>query len=523
METVMSDERDDQPREGGLSDEELARALPGVAARQAPAPSFRQQLEARLGVRGVDGPSPRLSLPRPKARLNRRHAVAVLAFAAGAALVLVVAARPGRNAALAPVTATVPAEEPVVLRAPDGRTAGVAVQSTDRLVVRLELRDGAEVTYWPTSPPRLELAQGFVRLVAGEPVRVRAASDELLIETGADVALELRESPLHQGGPAMRPIWLIPTSAGSGAALTLAVLVASGRVDLLHAGATTATAGTVPPGQVVVRHPEAGATVAPRRVAELEQKVSALKQENGVLAGKLAQKSGVTLDQVRERILGLARTPLGGLLAPGAMTDVLTDLKGLGPAGVEAMIKMLKSPKSSERFLAAKLLEDLSAPAAIGALKEMALTEQEEMNANMASHALAFIDDPAAVPALREIADNSKSWGSQVNALWALCKHGDKKAIDQSLAWVKDQKRSPQARAALGANLMLLPDPELLPIVDQTLKDFGSEQQVALFAAQYYKTAGIPEGRDRLQAMANDPKLSEAARKAAKDALSGTP
>jgi hypothetical protein len=521
METVMSDERDDRPLEAGLSDEELGRALPAVAARQAPSASFRQQLEERLGVRGAGGRLPLIVPPRLKPRLNRRHAVAAaLSFAAGMALVLLVTSRHQQQAALAPATTTVPAEAPVVLRAPDGRSAGVAVQSAGRLVLRMELRDGAEVTYWPASPPRLELAQGFVRLVAGQPLRVRAARDELLIETGADVALELRELPLPQGGPAMRPIWLIPTSAGSGAALTLAVLVASGRVDLRHAGATTAT---VPPGKVLVVHPEAGGTAAPRRVAELEQKVSALKQENGRLAGKLAQKSGVTVDQVRERILGLSRTPLAGLLAPGAMTDVLTDLKGLGPAGVEAMIKMLKSPKSSERFLAAKLLEDLSAPAAIDALKEMALTEQEEMNANMASHALAFIDDPAAVPALREIADNSKSWGAQVNSLWALCKHGDKKAIDQSLAWVKDQKRSPQARAALGANLMLLPDPELLPIVDQTLKDFGSEQQVALFAAQYYKNSGVPEGRDRLQAMANDPKLSEAARKAARDALAGTP
>jgi len=513
----MSDEREDPPEGTTLSDEELGRVLAKVAARQAPAPAFRQQLFERIRARGVDS-IPRVSAPalrRP--RLNRRHGAGALAFAAGVALMLAFA--PGRRQpALAPATTTVPADAPVVLRAPAGRTAGVAVASPRRAVLRLELRDGAEVSYWPTHPPRLDLAQGFVRLSAAEPVRVRAAADELLIDTGADVTLELRE--LQEGGPLMRPLWLIPTSAGSGAALTLAVLVASGHATLHHAGKATAA----PPGQVVVVHPEKGGGAAsPHRVAELEQKVSALKQENGRLAGKLAQKSGVTVDQVRERILRLSREPLAGMLAPGAMTDVLTDLKGLGPAGVEAMIKLLKSPNSSERFLAAKLLEDLSAPAAIDALKQMALSEKEEMNANMASHAIAFIDDPAAVPALREIADTSKSWGSQVNALWALCKHGDKKAIEEALAWMKDEKRSPQHRAALGANLMLLPDPELFPIVDQTMKDFGSEGQVAMFAVQYYKKVGTPEGRDRLQAMANDAKVPEAARKAAKEALAGTP
>jgi hypothetical protein len=509
----MSDEREDQLE--GLSEEELGRVLSKVAARQAPEAAFRQRLVERLRGASVEGP-PRLAVPvPPKPRLNRRHGVAAFAFAAGAALVLALV--PRGPAALAPATTTVPPDAPVVLRAPAGRTAGVVVEAPGRTVLRLELRDGAEVTYWPTRPARLDLAQGFARLAAGEPVRVRAAGDELLVESGADVALELRE--LTQGGPVMRPLWLIPTSAGSGAVLTLAVLVASGRATLHHGETTTAP----PAGQVAISHPERGAAAAPHRVAELEQKVSALKQENGRLAGKLAQKSGVTIEQVRERILGLSRTPLGGLLAPGAMTDVLTDLKGLGPAGVDAMIKLLKSPNSSERFLAAKLLEDLSAPAAIDALKQMALTEKEEMNANMASHALAFIDDPAAVPALREVADNSKSWGSQVNALWALCKHGDKKAIDQALAWMKDEKRPAQTRAALGANLLLLPDPELLPIVDQTVKDFGGAGQVAVFAVQYYKNSGVPEGRERLQAMANDTKLPEAARKAAQEALAGTP
>ena len=50
-----------------------------------------------------------------------------------------------------------------------------------------------------------------------------------------------------------------------------------------------------------------------------------------------------------------------------------------------------------------------------------------------------------------------------------------------------------RGRAALGGSLMLLPDRALLPIVDQTMKDFGSEDQVAVFAVQYYKNSGAPD------------------------------
>ena len=94
----------------------------------------------------------------------------------------------------------------------------------------------------------------------------------------------------------------------------------------------------------------------------------------------------------------------------------------------------------------------------------------------MAGHALALMDDASTVPALREIADANKSWESRVNALWGLCKHGDQRALAESLAFLKDDKQSDQARAALGANLMLLTDPELMPIIDETMKRYGGHR-----------------------------------------------
>jgi HEAT repeat protein len=207
------------------------------------------------------------------------------------------------------------------------------------------------------------------------------------------------------------------------------------------------------------------------------------------------------------------------MLSPGAHAELITDLKGLGPEGVKAMIDLLKSGDEKERFLAANLLEQLNAPAAIPALREAALNDPDKMAGVMAGHALALMDDAGTVPALREIADANKTWESRVNALWGLCKHGDERALAESLAMLKDDKVSDDHKAALGANLMLLTDPELMPIIDETLRRFAGNEQVAALAVNYYDSVATPEARARLEAMANDAKLAEAVRKQAREAL----
>jgi hypothetical protein len=407
-----------------------------------------------------------------------------------------------------PVSRTLAGDAAALLRAPPGRQVAVVLGSEQRPLARVELRDGAEVTYRP-GPPELQLARGFLRVLATAPLAVRAGDEVLLVEAGSDVAFELTGT--IEGEKDMRTLWLVPTSAVSGAALTLAVLVAQGRVALSQ--------GPVPTGEVVVLHPAEQAPPPQRRVADLEKKVSALQQENGRLAGQLARRKGVTIASVRERIARMkAGSPIG-LHAPPALADLLTDLKGLGEEGVKAMIELLKSGDEKERFLAANMLEQLNTPAAIPALREAALTDKDKMTGVMAGHALALMDDAATVPALREIADAGKTWESRVNALWGLSRHGDQKAIAESLAFLKDDKQPNQARAALGANLMLLSDPELIPIIDETVRRYGSNEQVATMAVTYYKNVGTAEARSRLEAMVNDAKLAEAVRKAAREAL----
>ena len=427
---------------------------------------------------------------------------------------------------LAPIGTRLSIDAPVHLRAPVGRCVGVELSG-----LRLELRDGAEVAFRPEDLPTLELVSGFVRVAlaagSGTSTRVRAGDRELQIHpeptsrssccTSPRFEAEARVHADAERGKRMRNVWLVPGSALSGAGLTLAVLVAQGRV----AFSTPPQPPSLPAGEVMVLRSDDGPHDTPHRLAQLEQKVTALRTENGRLAGQLARSKGVTVASVLERISGLKRTSLAGMLVPGAMAELVTDLKGLGDEGVQAMIKLLQSPDDKERFLAANLLEQLNSPASIPALRQAALTDKDKMPAVMASHALALMEDAATVPALREIVAADKSWESRVNALWGLAKHGDQKAIAESLAIMKDAKQPEQLRGALGGNLLLLTDPELLPIADETVRQFAQVEQVGMLAVEYYKTVGTAEARSRLEAMASNGKLAEPVRKAASEALRG--
>jgi hypothetical protein len=552
------------------NDQRLGELLPAVAARQTPDPAFRARLEQALGL-GPEAAAPPArngvaaaaaasgaaasrasrargdaghttpareaatvivtppARPRPSAGGRRRLLAAALSFPAAAAAVWMLAPR---LPPLAPPTQRLAADAPVRLCAPAGRSAGAEVAA----VARLELRDGAEVAYQPAGGAHarasFELADGYLRVAtprsAPAPVEVHAAGHRFEMAPGADAAFELRRLTAHAGAGAdtlkgehdMRPLWLIPTSAVSGGALTLAVLVLQGRVAL--SGVPAGAAAAPPPGQVMVLRPEGEAAEAaggPRRVADLEQKVAALRQENGRLAGQLAKSKGVTVESVLERIGRLKNASMAATFSPGTVTDLVTDLKGLGDEGARGLVGLLESSDPDQRFFAAFLLERLNAKVAIPGLRKAALEDKEKMPSVMAGHALALMDDPDTVPALREIVAAKKNWESEVNALWGLCKHGDQKAIADALAFMKDPQRSKDMRLGLGANLMMLSDPELMPIVDETLRQFDSKEEVAKLAVTYYKTTKTPEGRARLEAMAANPKLAESVRKEAREAL----
>jgi HEAT repeat protein len=220
------------------------------------------------------------------------------------------------------------------------------------------------------------------------------------------------------------------------------------------------------------------------------------------------------------RIAELKKTQqLAALAAPGKLSALVGDVRGLGPAGIKAMTDLLKSGDSKERFLAAKVLEDLSSPATISALREAALNDSDPTAARMAGHALALMGDPATTDALKDIIKANRSWPDTVNALWGLCKIGDPDGIVQALAFLQNPANDAQARLALGANLTLIDDEDVLPLVDEVVRQFAGEGRVGALAVNYYKELGTPAALQRLAALADDAKLPAQVRDAARAPL----
>src|SRR5262249_31885068 len=158
----------------------------------------------------------------------------------------------------------------------------------------------------------------------------------------------------------------------------------------------------------------------------------------------------------------------------------------------------------------------------IPALKEAALGDHDELAARMASHAIAFMDDPAAKEALWAIVRAKKDWGAEINARWGLCKFGDEAAVGDALAYLKDGSVPRGRRLPLGSSLVVLHDPALMPLVDETVRLLRTDQKTAAslsLAVDYYSNVGTAEARQRLQALANDAGLSEALRQTARAAL----
>jgi hypothetical protein len=322
--------------------------------------------------------------------------------------------------------------------------------------------------------------------------------------------------------------WLIPGGIGAAAGAAIVLLVHSGDVAVRLPESRPATLPAERP--LVVQLPstrpveddDSGRMLAQaeRRIAELEKKLAASKKEAESFASELVKKKGVTIESIAARLAELKKG--GGMAAflPGKTADLIADLKGLGPAGTQAVLDLLKSEDPKDRFLAAKLLEDLKDPAAIPDLLEAALNDSDEMAARMAGHAIALLEDPRAIEPLRQILEKKRSWADEVNALWGLVNLGDQRALEQAAAYMNDKNVSDQARAALGANIaVFMHHPEVMPIVDATVRDFYEANHVMEIAIDYYKGVGSPVARQRLQAIADDARLGAAIREAARQAL----
>jgi hypothetical protein len=308
------------------------------------------------------------------------------------------------------------------------------------------------------------------------------------------------------------------TTALVGVALGVGGTLVFGSVAGPSAG-TNPAAGAAVSAPGAARGGQRGTMLEGRRIQLLQGQVDAMRSDRDRLAAELAQKKGVTLATIKERLAKIKKSP--GLLMgiPGDLSGLINDLRGLGPEGIREVMTMLASEDPADRILATQLLGSLNTPDAVPSLLDRALNDDHRMAGISASHALAMMDDPSTVGALHELAERKTTVEAQINALYGLAKQGDSRGIEAAMAFINDPKIDMAARGALAANVMMLPTDTVMPIVDASLTQFPNVPQLTSVAVEYYKTVGTPAALDRLLALASETNSCASCRTAARNAL----
>jgi len=262
--------------------------------------------------------------------------------------------------------------------------------------------------------------------------------------------------------------------------------------------------------------------IARTRIADLEAGLNKAQGRADELQAKLDEVQGakvVLAADVLAKLELFRKNGLSALMQPGATGDIVRDLKELGEEGVRMVLDLLGSESKDDRFLAAKLLEDMADPASIPDLKKVAMEDTETMVANMASHAIALMNSPLGAEALHDIVAGSPHIGAQVNSMFGLCSIGDDRGIEITLAYMTDDKNPKRLQMALGTGILILDTPKVLSIVNHISSQVRGEAEVMGMVVSYYQRIGTAAARTELQNLLNDPSLPAAVREQVLGAL----
>jgi HEAT repeat protein len=261
---------------------------------------------------------------------------------------------------------------------------------------------------------------------------------------------------------------------------------------------------------------------ASKRIQELEQQLKTSRDEVADLSASLDDAQGkkaATAATLLAKLEQFRKNGLAAFLAPGATADIISDLKSMGAEGVEMMLELLGSESKEDRFLAAKLLEDLADPSSIPHLKKAALEDGDTMVANMASHAIALMNNPGGATALHEIVANSPHLGAKINSMFGLCAIGDEKGVEMTRKYMEDDDNPESLKQALGRGILILNTPKVMVIVNLISKEVRAVPEVMQMVVSYYARIGTAEARTQLQNLLNDPNLPASVREQTLSAL----
>ena len=264
-----------------------------------------------------------------------------------------------------------------------------------------------------------------------------------------------------------------------------------------------------------LRGSEQALDAARREIAARDARITELEEE---LAPYRAIET-LSLQEVMTLMNELKGQGLAAYLQPGKTNRLAAHIRALGDEGLQAVLGMLESPDENERFLAAKLLEDLADPAAIADLTRAALGDENELVANQSSHALALMGDERARASLRKLVDETERDGVRINSLFGLVSLGEHQSIEQTIAFLRDENTPDGYQHALGGGVLILDKPHVMPIVAAIAEMRKSSADYGEAVINYYKRVGNVDARAALQRMIDDPGFPESVRELARRAL----
>ncbi|MCA9322073.1 MAG: hypothetical protein KDB53_15125 [Planctomycetes bacterium] len=237
-----------------------------------------------------------------------------------------------------------------------------------------------------------------------------------------------------------------------------------------------------------------------------DERIAAMMREKDEMLARMAgleDQRNATIESVMERLAALRGKGLQNLIATGQIGSLVAELKALGDNGTRAVLSLLESSDVDDRVLGATILMNMDEPASVGPLEKMALDDESELAAAMASQALMRMDNDAAVPALLNIVENGKHEGAKVNSLFGLCRHDHADGIEKTLAYLRDDEKSRAMKQALSGGLLMLDSPKVMPLIDEVSANdkFLFDDQASSMIVAYYKKVGSNQARDRLRAM----------------------
>ncbi|HXX94479.1 MAG TPA: HEAT repeat domain-containing protein [Planctomycetota bacterium] len=222
--------------------------------------------------------------------------------------------------------------------------------------------------------------------------------------------------------------------------------------------------------------PAAEPEVAPalrEEIHRLETEVARLRSPSppAGAAPPAAEAPRTLAPDFKGRFAALAESGIAAFQSPG-MADLVRTVKETGRPAVDFLKEVLRtSGLSTERFLAAALLEGAADPSAAGALAETLQNDKDDMVRRMASHALAVLSVPEGELPLRGAATGDSDWGVRVNSAYGLAKLGQEDGLKLLVDAYGASTTPGEYRLAILGGLADVAAPSTAPLFRQILSD----------------------------------------------------